>query len=68
MGTNRRTACVGNKPKSYKCLSSQPHILTRKKINAFERRQAEPPRQPTDAERELVRMFHSTVKRSVTDG
>jgi hypothetical protein len=37
--------------------------MTPEQADAFERRQAEPPCPPTEAEREAVRMFYKTVRR-----
>jgi hypothetical protein len=58
-------------PKIYKCKDREPyapppvgsHVMTHEQAEAFDRRQAEPPRQPTEAEREAVRTFYAMVKR-----
>jgi hypothetical protein len=63
MGMNRREKRGRENPNDYERMSYQAHILTRQQGEEFERRQAEPPRQPTEEERDLVRMFHRTVKR-----
>jgi hypothetical protein len=54
---------VSKQPNHYKPVGSQTYVLTRQQAKAFEARLAEPPRQPTEAERELVRMFNRTVSR-----
>jgi hypothetical protein len=38
-------------------------VGTRKQLKAFLRRQAQPPRKPSKAEREAVRVFNATVER-----
>ena len=60
MGMKRR---VPENQQAYTPISSQERVMTREQARAFERRQAEPPRQPTEAGREAVRMFNATVKR-----
>jgi len=63
MGITRRNIRERNRPKRNASPLYRAHTLTRKQAEEFERRQAEPPREPTAAARELVLMFRSTVKR-----
>ena len=60
---NRSMVRVPNKLALYQPTSYKMHVMTPRQAKEFERRQAEPPRQPTEAEREAVRMFNQTVKR-----
>ena len=55
--------CKPEKSEDFEPISDKSRFMTREQGIAFEHRQSEPPRQPTEAERELVRMFHATVKR-----
>ena len=41
----------------------KPHILTKKQAKEFERQRTLPPREPTEAERELIRVFFATTTR-----
>ncbi len=63
MGRNRSPIREHEDKKPYAPTPVGAHVLTPEQALAFERRQAEPPCQPTEAEREAVRMFQNTVKR-----
>ena len=62
MGKIRRENKVSGEKNTYKPLPFRAHVLTAEQGREFERRQSAPPRQPTPAERELVRMYRATVK------
>jgi hypothetical protein len=63
MGRNRSPLREQEDQKPYAPTPVGAHILTPEQVIAFERRQAEPPHQPTEEAREAVRMFQATVKR-----
>lgn len=63
MGANRREKRAEERPEHYEPTPYTRHIMTPEQAEAFERRQAEPPCPPTEAEREAVRMFYKTVRR-----
>ena len=50
-------SCTNN----YKPMPYRAHVLS-SQAREFESKQAAPPRRPTPAERELVRMYRDTVK------
>jgi hypothetical protein len=57
------TKDISRSSDDYTPISNKALTMTREQGEKFERRQSEPPRQPTPAERAMVRMFHQTVKR-----
>jgi len=63
MGRNRSPIRKCKEEKPYAPSPVGAHVLTPEQAIAFERRQTEPPQQPTEKEREAVRMFLATVKR-----
>lgn len=67
MGRTRSTISKCEKEKPYAPSPVGAHVFTPEQAEAFERRQAEPPRRPTEAGREAVRMFNATVKRYAND-
>lgn len=63
MAKNPDVVCKPEDEEPYAPSPVGAHVLTPEQAIEFERRQAEPPRQPSETAREAVRMFHATVKR-----
>lgn len=63
MTKNPNVICESEIEKPYAPSPLGSHVLTLEQVIEFERLQAEPPQQPTEAEREAVRIFRATVRR-----